>query len=471
MMAITVIFLPWVVGALALMYLFRSVRAPGAGVVAAGVGGWAGFVTASLVIWISDVLGVVALADELVLFLTLGGVTLIVLHALPWAKGRVANLTLVQIESSLLFCKPLCRLSKIIAALLLILIAWNLYALTLQPAAGWDVLDHWAKEAKRFVYYRTDAGIYVPFDYWDKHPLTGSMLLAWFAWVVARFDGAVSPMIGWFGIQLSFLLVVFGFSLYQTRSCLVAVLASYIAMSIPLTENHSLIAGYMELPLLVSVASSAALLAIGYQEKRKVVWITALLPILFALLLKNIGLVFGFLVIIAFAAAWVRTYISTKLQLQILVALTALIFVMANIGFELQLGWQPVGYDPHERKLILGGHRLALSLLPLTDFLSIEVTSRLLNLSFSTSFLSFMVLIFFIETSERNRGTVVTRFMCSLIALGFLVLVMSLFTNIGYNHANPGSDTGHSRFTVSFISIVALLLPIAMARKVKNEQT
>ena len=245
-------------------------------------------------------------------------------------------------------------------------------------------------------------------------------------------------------------------------------MVSYIAMSIPLTENHYLIAGYMELPLLVSLASSAALLAIGYQEKNRIVFVTALLPIVFALLLKNTGVVFGSLIIIAYGAAWARTYCSTKIQLLIILVLFALIFLMANTGFELQLGWQPVGYDVHERKLILGGHRLALSPFQLTDFLSIEITSRLINFSFSTSFLSFIFLAFFIKSSVSNGDKFVARFICSLVALGFFVLAMSLFTSVGYNHATPENDTGHSRFTVAFISIVAWLIPIAMARAAKT---
>ena len=126
--------LPWTLGALLGLRASR-VRSdiPGFAAIAAGVGGFLGYICVALALWLADQYGVSLLNNAFLI--GLGMLTVLAIAGL-WPFKNSEPLAL-----------PKSPLTFFLAGLLLLSTGYWLCASANLPAQGWDVLDHWGAVA------------------------------------------------------------------------------------------------------------------------------------------------------------------------------------------------------------------------------------------------------------------------------------------------------------------------------------
>lgn len=337
-----------------------------------------------------------------------------------------------------------------VISVLILQLIFALYNVFLLPAQGWDVLDWWAYAAHWLI--ESDDLTGGPFFYHDRHPATVPMFLSSLA-KLATLVG-VRPLwaLCWLLLFIGIILIAVHYCKIQrldASDCLPAVLALIL---IPISENHSMIAGYTEM-LVAGVMVLGCSFIMAACDKGSIpllifgVYIAGLM-----IFIRNTGLAYFIIILFGVGFSYLSDSASKSRLFDFVIVrilwicAPALIFlavaaVVANIFEAVELfGVQLILKPPHA-----------------LDLFKNIIFAFATNLSFSVAFLSILFLIYGVITSiEITRSS---WFICQVLILGFSVVTSIQFSEYGSRISAYDSDTGYSRFIMPVMVCSSLLAP------------
>lgn len=421
--------------------------------ICAGIGGFFGYLALALVMWLLDQYGVSVLNEGSLIFL--------------WVATLVALTNTFMTHSFVQFSSDIKPMHLALSGIFLIYTAFWFYMLANLPVLGWDVVDHWGLVAKLFVEHST-GGDTAPFYYHFYHPKTLSFILGWSSWVAYHYGSEVhflwaTPSVGY---GLSFLLIVGGFAFNQTRDHRASIAICLLASTIPLVENHILIAGYAEIPLgLVMVAATVTAVIAINERSLTLIMASVVLPII-SIFLKGAGPVYLLAPLLALLAVWLMR-IKFREQLAFFGSCLAGAIYIAREGCILQISGHALGYDAELGAFLLPGRQpMELFFPSVSDLLSNLFHSRILKSSFSLS--SLIGILAFIEVirTRKNKSAPTLQIIFFTFCLLLVEQLISQFTYYGFRFATPDNDTGFSRFSLPAF----MLIPVLVASLINPER-
>ena len=331
------------------------------------------------------------------------------------------------------------------------------------PAQGWDVLDHWGAEGVRFLEHAEEAegG---SFHYENRHPLTVPLILAWSSSGFFEEAGSKNSWsvwsFPWLMMTLSAAAVTAGWICWFSKSTKYAVVAALLIWTIPLFETQFLVSGYADLVLAIVLLSVIVILSVAISEEDMRLAMVGIGFLIFPVLLKNIGIAHAAIVASIFIISW-KGRCHSELRLTVMVVASAFVIFAATGALRIETGLFPaIAYIPEGDRVIFGGYSMKVVLPNLHDLLSVELHSKILNMTFSVCLV--IVLLSALLPSDLAE-TVQARPRALKIILYFVLLELALlffsnFLDRGLRYAMPGSDTGYSRFSLPVFISGPLLL-------------
>ena len=437
--------LPWLLGSQVALRLAKNyTHLEGVSAIAIGSGGYAGYLIFAFLIWAADRLQMTLLATEL-------APVYVILSAM----------FLVQLVRHVFILAPNSRV-PILLALAAGYVSWSVLISGTVPTAGWDVLDYWAKKASHFVDH-SSSEFSKPYSFRDsfrhvsRHPLTLNLVHAWHLWATTVVkDVSNLSITPWSLALLSIFLVTSGACIFITKSAAVGIIAGLMTLTMPLLENHALIGGYTEVWVSIGLTSSIAWLLVAKAEDDRTLFLIGIFLSVTIVFLRNTGFVYALIPVSSLALAkvldWVSKeslYLNRHQFLTLLVSLLAVVFLaavlilyrVANVDFD----------------IVFAGRVLSLALPDVNHVFMSEFNSKILNQSFSVSFLIVFVAVFSMLFDSSRWTSRSVELIASAQTIGFMLLLLSLFTDHGLRHALPGSDTGHSRFSIPVFCLTPML--------------
>lgn len=438
--------LPWLIGAFLGMRLCRArPDIQGITAIAAGTGGFLGYLAIALALWLSNQLGISLFDKTFVL-----------------ALGVLAMFTIATLRPSArqtqLF-KSTQPLTATIITLLLLYAGYSVFISLNVPAYGWDALDYWSRFAAKFVAHSTtDPTPRLFYDQSPIHPHTASFILAWSSWCGAQYGGSLSLAwsVPWLGFLLSTSLLVAGWGYNQTQNVNVALVLVLFAISVPLFENHVLISGYAELLVALAMMASSVFAAIAIQERARGIMAVALAMALIPVFLKNTGPAYALAPIVASGFVWFAYPHARRAVALTFVCAMAVIFIW-NQGFLFQHGDLRLAYDADNKVITFGLRQLELITPPVSEVLANEIQSRLLNSSFSISLVAICLCFIVSWKASATPITVPLAFVIAVFTALLAQQFLSQFTEYGLKYAGIDSDTGLSRFSLPAFMLAPIL--------------
>ena len=436
--------LPWLLGAtIALHVTYRASPLPGLAAVAMGIGGFLGYLLLALALRQADLRGISLLSSGFQVSLAL--VTMALLGLLIPVLRKEPAISVRPGWWLLAICLPW--------------ICWLATAHLQTPTQGWDTLQRWGLDASRFLDHATTSSGEPWEQPWKKHPITLYLVMAWSAWAGTWTDAGLGALLPWLMCLASLVLIVAGYAWHCTYSPAATTVAVLYLLSLPLLENHVILAGYGELFLATALAGSSALVAMGIARPSKTLFLLGMLVALSAVFLKNTGAAYALLPI----AAWLTVTALARgpwVFMSLLAMVAAGLLAGWHLGIEAELGPVKLAFNPESKVLLFGGRVLELDFPPLTTYLSTEFTSRVVNQSFQLGLLLFVICWFALPQARRTEEGLWKPYLFSLLSCTavFVLLALSLFTDVALRYATPGADTGHSRFSLPAFVLVPLVL-------------
>lgn len=343
-----------------------------------------------------------------------------------------------------------------IAALVLIACYQHLWL----PVFGWDSLQHWMDAAARFVENDVnDAGHAEPFIFYHRHPITVSLFGAFSGHIAAASNHQLGLLLPWLGAWLALLLLVFGFVSSVARDTALAVLLCYVCATVPLLENHVLVAGYSEIWLAAVVSAAVVMITLGIQYK---VAMYVFIGVCFAIgpiWIKNTGPAFSFAILCPLVLLFLLNHLRYWSVAVFSLAAVFLIWLSTR-GFEISLAGNKFAFspDPQAPVFTFGGKVMLVAPQSWLDVFNNEFHALIINQSFT---LWSVIFITAISTTvvrtrhgdfENNQEFLAQCFLllCTLLMLAIL-LISQLLLDRGFHYATPDRDTGNSRFSLPLI--------------------
>ena len=218
------------------------------------------------------------------------------------------------------------RILAALAALLLVARCASLaYEVVLQPLYPWDAWTQWATKAKVWSALRGMAP-FIGYTQWlagnpgyvdtaPHYPATVPLLQAWIALALGRFDDALVNL-PWLAIY-----VALGVGIYAQLRRLdvaapLALIVTYMGLSLPLLDTHVALAGYADLPVAATLALGMLALMRWERDRSRVDLVFVAIAIALLPTLKVPGVVWAAtlllgLLIAAFGRSWRRIVLVT----------------------------------------------------------------------------------------------------------------------------------------------------------------
>lgn len=356
---------------------------------------------------------------------------------------------------------------KLTAALLwftsLTLLAQQIYQILNIPMMGWDALSHWAPTAINFIDHLNKSPDQI-FIYWNKHPPTISLVLAWAAWSQGFSGGLQLTFIPWLMLEIGVFLTVYGVSLAVAKSHIIGGIAALVSLALPLAENHYMLAGYTE-TFLGAVVISGIAIAITKPFPRSLNMSISVLIFSLCLAIKNIGLLYGAVPLLVWLAA--EAYRQSKFIFYgLMVSATAVTILFFFRGFEVDTIVGLISYLPDREALYFGGRELNLQSVDIETIVTVTSNAYFINSSFNILITFYFISLFFCFLPDKGMRIEreLTHRIVAVITGLLAILICSLYVDDGLRHALPGQDTGHSRFTLPAAQLFPLLIIFALAR-------
>jgi len=447
-------FIPWLIGAFLAAALSASRgHSPAICIVFAGAGGFLAYEVFAFLISASTLLGISPF-NELVPFILYVSLFMLVLFSNFYCKT-------IEILSERLHA-PVSKTSVIFLLIPLAPIFLSTVISTFSPVSGWDSLDFWANKSARLISHFSNSSD-TPFinkDRWgntDRHPMNISSMLAWEAYSSGTYVQLRSSNL--LAVLSAFLVLGGTAGFYRSRPAVLP-LVTYAFLTVPLIENHISLIGYSEVFIAVALLISVCLIALGLSTSDQRMQLAGCFISLTCIGLKNTGFIYASLSIIGFCI--VQWFYNRSSGLYLL-ALTGILCLLIIIS--LYIGYRPfVALELDQQTLWVAGKQIKFLFPDLFSIFNIEITSKVVNISFSLCAFLIMLAIFqLMQSKGGNDYQTELLFLLVVQILGFLVLFLSLFTHHGYSHALPTQDTGHSRFAIPVLAITPCLVIFLVA--------
>lgn len=444
---------PWLLGAAIALIVAPSIATQRSfAVLLAGIGGFLGYLVSAGIIWGCDQLGASALSLS-VIYMTLAAVFFVLL----WST--IGILTHVR-RAPLSLPDPVNWITVFLSALIFAIFFLAAYQNLQLPTQGWDTLSFWAKNAHRFILHSIEIWD-APFRYKSRHPPTISFILAWSSWSSHALTGHSFPHWPWFLCLCSLGLIAYGFAKHCGLTTNLSLLITLIAISTPLIENHGIVSGYGELLIAVALTGGSALICIGLSEHRSIFILAGVSVCLTPIFIKNIGLFYAAMPAFALYALWIKES-GSRVSFSISLLSIFVASLVALSGFSFTILNNRVGIELSRGIFHFGGYSLEIMDVPVANLVENQLYAWFVNSSFSQLGIALLILILAtLQAEQKDRRLT---FIILVILFGLGTLTLSQFSQHGYSHAIPSRDTGNSRFSIPFFSLVILGLSILLCR-------
>ena len=176
----------------------------------------------------------------------------------------------------------------------IIIISYVVHEHFLWPATAWDTVMFWALEANDFLRHIESTKDVTPFTMDGPHPRTLVYLMAWGGWSAAIGEPfRLAPFIPWLHLYLASALSILGFFMWKTESLTISMVFTYIFLSTPLIEAHTVLAGYADLWMAFSIFLSIIFFCEYYKAKDKTLLSLALAIALIPISIKGVGNIYS----------------------------------------------------------------------------------------------------------------------------------------------------------------------------------
>lgn len=444
-----IIIAPWSAAAALLVLATRAHRRSyGYAFLLTGIGGILGLFTVSGAIWLinSLAIGTYALPFK-ALALFASGIGLMVLVALFCH-------CIIRIKQPLEWC----LLASIIGTLT---VGFNHSILT--PMSSWDTLEgEWrvpGYAAKALSLIGTNESEAFHGEIAEhRHPSTNVLLLSWSGWI-AREHGNLGVGIPWFLLYLSCILIVAGCSFTLSGSTTASLLSAWLTTTLPLLENHALLAGYTEALVTAILLASCSLICVGIRRSKKNLIAMGLLIAVLLTQTRSTGsaymaaVFFGYLTALGFSVQ--KKYLYGAICIALIY-----FFYLASQGFQVGLFGITVGWNPTTTTVDYAGRTQLIRELNLSQLAINQFYAMIANNSYSVAIIGLVsALIIQLSTKSRLSPDPSLVFILATFCFGVAFFSATQITEYGMLNALPGSDTLNSRSLMPLIplSIIAIM--------------
>ncbi len=354
----------------------------------------------------------------------------------------------------------------------LIIISYAVHEHFLWPAASWDTVWFWALKANEFLLHIESAKDVTPFTVDGPHPGTLIYIMAWGGWSAAIGEPfRLAQFIPWLHLYLATAISILGFFLWKTESLTISMVFTYIFLSTPIIEAHTILAGYADLWLAFPILLSIIFFCEYYKAKDQTLLILALAIAVIPISIKGVGNVYsiallGIFLLTPLVNVWNRPITITFFGLLVLSVLSLNLF---NIDITL-LG-DRFAILPETGQIVAGGREMSFS--------ANAWPAVFYNLYVALFFKNSFGIAFFIITASylylmsllifKNK----TEFF-SQIALFTLLLCMIIaalrYTDYFFSFSFPGGDTSLSRVCIIIFLLGFSLIANAIRELSKLEK-
>lgn len=407
-------------------------------------------------------LGIFSIAP-LTLYLESAALLLLELSGLVDSAAHLLAPVIVLATCVMLFrCRSLSL--ALITLGLSMLIGFSIYNIALLPISSWDFQGFWGVRALDLIEH-IDTGTGDSFQYDHPHPITLVVISAWGG--MANAQGESYSALGsiWALLAFSTLGGVFIYAKLHGCSRFSASFCCLLFLTIPLFENHLILQGYAELPLISLVTLATIWLSIKRRTHDKKFVALAIALAVIAIYTKNTGFFYSLSII----AAHVMRLLSEKIGERFSVPLK-IAFCYTSIALALLFCISVVVVL--SLKINLAGITLAgyasFTQSPSFMVLANMIGALVLNSTFGISallFLTYFAMIYF-----KAKTTSADLFLVFLCLFYFLGAIAVQLTDHGSMFGSWGSDTSYSRVLLPMIALAPILL-VHMIADIKPNTT
>lgn len=323
------------------------------------------------------------------------------------------------------------------------------------PLQSWDALSFWGRNAT-FVLRAEEGGISVG-DYWNRHPMTISIISAWSAWSAQTVGGDTLAFVPWLLAWTAIGTVTYSFGcMFNLERSACLVLAS-VTLSIPLLGNHALLSGYGEIYHALGISLAVFFLIKGQQNGYDKNWFFGACLAFSLLAYKNIGAIYVACTVNGAILLWMWG-ISKKLPIIIFSAITLAVVAAHYYNISFFFMENRIGFDHNSDDVFFGGYRLKLEGGSALTIFQNQFQALLINSSYSVAFLSLLIVaiaqLIYLRSSKAALVIIVP-------VLGVILFGFSQIFDLAYIYATPSNDTGNSRFMLPIMALIPMsLVPV-----------
>lgn len=358
----------------------------------------------------------------------------------------------------------------VLASLLLALISSYISRTT--PVFAWDAIHAWASWGRGFIDFYTD--IYQPvgrervegeaFPYaHPRHPMTIVYLYAYAAQLQEQFLTFQGWLLPWAYMWVCAVIAVRAVISTVCRNRLVIETMTYMQLTLPLANEHFMLAGYIDSLIAIAVLVSVCVLSLSILLQHYRLMIVGGLFSLCPLMLKNTGAIYVMGILLPFIL-WGLWRFIPALIFALIASSSAVFLLMLWGGVEFSmLGLSIRAIGGLNLLVAFGGYEHLLSPNSASQVLDNALWSLFMNQSFSIA--ASVILLAFCLTVKPSRadGPNVRGAYCYTLSvtLGIILLFALPQFSEEYSrvYADRYSDTGNSRFILPAFMTSLLLLP------------
>ena len=358
----------------------------------------------------------------------------------------------------------------------LIIISYAVHEHFLWPATSWDTVWFWALNANEFLRHIESAKDVTPFTLEGPHPRTLVYIMAWGGWSAAIGEPLrLAPLIPWLHLYLATAVSILGFFLWKTESLTISMVFTYIFLSTPLVEAHTILAGYADLWLAFPVFLSIIFFCEYYKAKDKKLLLLALTIAAIPISIKGVGYVysialFGIFLLTPIVNIWNRPITITFFGLLFLS-----IFSLNLFNIDITLLGDRFAILPETGQIVAGGREMAFS----ANAWSTVFYNLYIALFFKNSF----GIVFFIITASylylisllifKNKTEFFSQ-IALFTLLSCLIIAALRYTDYFFSFSFPGGDTSLSRgcmiiFLLGFSLIANAISELSKLEKLDSQ--
>lgn len=347
-------------------------------------------------------------------------------------------------------------INAVLASTVCLIALWLLWEVGHNPLLAWDAVWRWGVDAnQQITLARNETPAFVGNG---THPATVVQILAWGAFWASVIPSGSMMLSPWAFLYLGWVLVTLGVAYRLSGHWTLACIATLIVSSAPMIESHVALGGYADLWLASGLVFGLALV-LGLDEKRELstALVVGVVIIASSMWIKNNGILYVLIVLLALIFGAFLTGPRRALGWGAVGGLAAVLAWMLAFGIDLDLGILRLVYLPDEGLVGLNNRVGSLSEAGGLDILQNLWQAWWVSSSYGLGFSLMLVLLplgLCVGLVRRDFvGVALT-----LGAIGFVVFfVLAQFVSAYfYEFATPETDTGLTRFSHALLWLVVM---------------